>query len=310
MSLPGAIDRRQLNARHRWGRIFEGVCAASTWFSLVVLAVLLVGITWRAAGWLDWQYLTSFDSYRPAAAGIRAALVGSIWVVGLTALFSVPVGVGAAVYLEEYAKPTLMTRIIQINLSNLAGVPSIMYGILGLTLFVRMLSLGRSVLAGALTMSLLILPTVIIAAQESLRSIPASIRHGSYALGATQWQTIRFQVLPAALPGIMTGVILSLSRAIGEAAPLIMIGALTYIAYLPGRITGVVDALTHPDKLAKAPFDSFSTIPMQIFNWVSRPKEEYQHVAAAGIVVLLVVLLLMNGAAILIRQRFQSRIRW
>jgi len=327
------VFHERLAARHRLGRWFEVLCRVSTWSSLIVLAILLAGIVWQAWGWLDWQFLTSFDSRIPARAGIFAGFWGSLWVITLTTLLAVPIGVGAAVYLEEYAKPNLLTRLIQVNLSNLAGVPSIVYGILGLTVFVRMfglfngnrlvieiwLGLGtlripipfdRSVVSGALTMALLVLPVVIIAAQEALRSIPASIRHGSYALGATQWQTIRYQVLPAALPGIMTGVILSISRAIGETAPLLMIGALTFIPFTPGKINSVGDAVTHPQKLLDAPFDTFTTIPIQIYNWVSRPKAEYQYTAAAGILVLLAVLLILNGVAIYIRHRFQSRIRW
>ena len=305
----------------------------STWLAIGVLVVLLIGVVWQAAGWLDWDFLTSFDSRHPEQAGILAGLWGSLWLILFTILFSVPTGVGAALYLEEYAAENWLKRLIQVNLSNLAGVPSIVYGILGLTVFVRMfglfgsqpkvvevplifanlqipLPLGRTVIAAALTLSLLVLPVVIVAAQEALRAIPASIRHASYALGATQWQTIRHQVLPAALPGIMTGVILAISRAIGETAPLVMIGALTYVAFTPGDISSPVDIITNPNGIVEAPFDTFTALPIQVFNWVSRPKTEYQHVAAAGIVVLLVVLLVMNAAAIVIRQRFQKRIRW
>lgn len=321
-----------LAARHRQGRIFEFVCAASTWFALLALAVLIGGIAWQAFGWLDWQYLTSFDSRFPERAGILAGLWGSLWLILFTAIFSVPIGIGAAIYLEEYARPGLMTRIIQINLSNLAGIPSIVYGILGLTVFVKMfgafdppgvldvslgivtlhipLPLGRTVLAGSLTLTLLVLPVIIIASQEALRAVPPSLRHASYALGATQWQTIRNQVLPSAMPGVLTGVILALSRAVGEAAPLIMIGALTYVAFTPGDIVNPVDLVRNPQGVAEAPFGTFTAIPIQVFNWVSRPKVEYQHVAAAGSLVLLALLLLMNGTAIFIRNRFQKRIRW
>ena len=323
----------RLAARHRLGWVFESVCMMSTWFGIGVLVVLLIGVVWQAVGWLDWGFLTSFDSRHPEQAGVLAGLWGSLWLILFTTMFSVPTGVGAALYLEEYASNSWLKRLIQVNLSNLAGVPSIVYGILGLTVFVRMfglfgsqtkiaevslifvkiqipLPLGRTVIAAALTLSLLILPVVIVAAQEALRAVPASIRQASYALGATQWQTIRHQVLSAATPGILTGVILAVSRAIGETAPLVMIGALTYVAFTPGDIASPTDLITNPNGIVEAPFDTFTALPIQIFNWVSRPKTEYQHVAAAGILVLLAVLLVMNGAAILLRHRFQKRIRW
>lgn len=315
------------------GRLFHVACLGSTWVGVVALALLLGGVIWHARGWLDWQFLTSFDSFRPKQAGILAGLWGSVWLILFTALFAVPVGIGAALYLEEYAKGMWLTRLIQVNLANLAGVPSIVYGILGLTVFVRNfglfgseqrmrsiplffttleipLPLGPSVLSGALTLSLLVLPVVIIATQEALRAVPPSLRHASYALGATKWQTIRHQVLPAALPGILTGVILALSRAIGETAPLVMIGIPTYIAATPGGIASPADIFHNPHGLVDAPFSRFTAMPMQIFYWISHSKTEYHHLAAAGIVVLLVLLLLLNTAAILIRQRFQKRIRW
>lgn len=322
---------RRLPARHRASRWFSWVCCGSTWFGVGVLAVLLAGVIYQAAGWLNWSFLTSYDSRHPEQAGILAGIWGSLWLISLTALFSVPLGVGAAIYLEEYATENWLTRVIRVNLSNLAGVPSIVYGILGLTLFVRMfnvfpeatpqalrilglieipLPFGRSVISGALTLSLLILPVVIVAAQEALRAIPPSIRHASLALGGTRWQTIRHQVLPAATPGILTGIILAISRAIGETAPLVMIGALTYVAFTPGDVTNPVQMLQDPSKLWDAPFDTFTALPIQIFNWVGRPRNEYQHVAAAGILVLLSVLLLLNAAAILLRNRFQKNLRW
>jgi phosphate transport system permease protein len=234
------------------------------------------------------------------------------------------VGVGAAVYLEEYAKPTRFTRLIQLNILNLAGVPSVVYGILGVTVFGHMFGLfgnwprepvwhlpfGDKVLTGALTLTLLILPVVIISTQETLGSIPASLRHSSLALGATQWQTIRYQVLPAALPGILTGIILAISRAIGESAPLIMIGALTYVSSTPGNIASISDFFTRPHGIIEAPFDRFTAMPLVIYNWASQPGAIYQSLAAAGIVVLLVVLLALNTTAVVIRQRFQSWIRW
>ena len=323
----------KLAGRHRTGKIFGATCMVSTWFSIVVLAVLLVGVVWQASGWLTWEYLTSYDSRHPEKAGVLAGIWGSLWLIFLTTIFSVPIGVGAAIYLEEYASEGFLKKFIQVNLSNLAGVPSIVYGILGLTVFVRMFGLfgiegkvielgiagasieiplpfGRSVISGALTLSLLILPVVIVAAQEALRAVPGSIRHASYALAATKWQTIRHQVLPAAMPGMLTGVILSVSRAIGETAPLVMIGALTYVAFTPGDITSPVDLVTNPKGIAEAPFDTFTALPIQIFNWVSRPKTEYQHVAAAGIIVLLAVLLALNGIAIYLRNKFQNKLQW
>jgi phosphate transport system permease protein len=234
------------------------------------------------------QFLTDFPSRFAERAGIKSALVGTLWVISFTAAISVPIGVAAAVYLEEYARKRPVNTIIEVSIANLAGVPSIVYGMLGLVLFVRWLALGRSVIAGALTMTLLILPTMIIAAREALRAVPGSIRRGSYALGATQWQTIRHHVIPAALPGILTGTILGLSRAIGETAPLVMIGALTYVAFVP-----------------EGPMDAFTALPIQIFNWVSRPQPEFHQLAAAGILVLLAALLAMNAAAVFIRQRSQ-----
>ncbi len=331
----GSIDQvyeSRLKSRHRLGRAFGYVCAASAWLSIGTLGVLLFGVIWQAVGWLDWNFLCNFDSRHPEQAGILAGLWGSIWLIFYTTLFSVPIGVGAALYLEEYAREGWLKRLIQTNLANLAGIPSIVYGILGLTVFVRMFGLfgvkpsvaeislglmaieipipfGRSVISGALTLSLLILPVVIVAAQEALRAVPSSIRNASFALAATKWQTVRHQVLPAALPGIFTGVILAVSRAIGETAPLVMIGALTYVAFTPGEISTPSDIVQNPAGVIEAPFDTFTALPIQIFNWVSRPKAEYQHVAAAGILVLLIVLLVLNGAVIFLRQRIQKKNR-
>ena len=285
-------------------------------------------------GWLTWSFLTSFNSGDPMKAGILAGLSGSVWLVVLTGLMAVPLGVGAAIYLEEYAKPTRLTKLIQLNIANLAGVPSIVYGILGFTVFSRMfgafdatkpiivislfwfkpleisLPLGPVLLSGACTLALLSLPVVIISSQEALRSVPASLRHAAYAIGATKWQTIWHQVLPAALPGILTGLILSLSRAIGEAAPLAVIGVPAQLSGVPGQIAGAVDVLQHPDKLIRAPFDRFTALPIQIYSWVNEAKPNFEHVAAAGILVLLATLLTMNGTAIFIRQHFRQKIRW
>lgn len=343
----------RVRIRNGIGQSFRWICGGSTWFGLVVLVVLLIGVSYKAWGWLDWQFLTSFDSYRPKRAGLLAGLWGSLWLSLLTTLIAVPVGVAAAVYLEEYSRGNWLTRTIQLNIANLAGIPSIVYGILGLTVFVRMfglfrhqalprverellerqefnlierlavelirpvakllhipLPLGSTVLAGALTLSLLVLPVIIISTQEALRSIPASIRHASYALGATKWQTIWHQVLPAAVPGILTGVILALSRAIGETAPLVIIGVPTYLAATPGNIASVRDVLSNPSGLLEAPVSDFTALPMIVFNWVRQAKPEFQNLASAGIVVLMGLLLLLNSVAIFIRQHFQKRIRW
>ncbi len=277
-----------LTRRRRRAAAFRAACMLLTWLCLALLAVLLVHATREGLPWLDLQFLRDFPSRFPQRAGIKSALSGTLWLIGFTAVFSIPIGIAAAIYLEEYAGRTRLNSLIEVSIANLAGVPSIVYGILGLTLFVRWLQLGRSVLAGAMTMSLLILPIIIIASREALRAVPDSIRRGAFALGATRWQTVRHHVLPSALPGILTGTILALSRAIGETAPLIMIGALTYVAFVP-----------------RGPTDAFTALPIQIFNWVSRPQEEFHQLAAAGIIVLLTVLLLMNAAAVFIRHRAQ-----
>ncbi len=283
--------------RHRtrqWvDRGFAWLCGAATLVSVALLAILIGKIVLEGWARLDWQLLTSFPSRFPEQAGIKAALAGSLWLILLTAIISVVVGVGAAVYLEEYAPKTRLRGLIQTNIANLAGVPSIVYGILGLGLFVRALALQRSLIAGALTLSLVILPIIILASQEALRAIPDSIRRASYALGATRWQTIRHQVLPAAIPGMMTGVILALSRALGEAAPLVMIGALNYVAFVPRGLD-----------------DPFTALPIQIFNWTSRPQPEFHELAAAAILVLLVMLLGMNALAVFLRYHYGKHIRW
>ena len=293
MSLPEADYSKRLARRHRVDRLFAGICFASTMFGLLVLLVLLAVIGWKAQGWLTWEFLTSFDSrLTPEKAGILSAMVGSLWLILLTAAFSVPIGVGAAIYLEEFATENWLTRLIRLNLANLAGVPSIVYGILGITVFVRFLALEASILAGALTLSLLILPIVIVSAQEALRAVPGSIRQASLALGASEWQTIRHQVLPASLPGILTGVILAISRAIGETAPLVVIGAMTFVRYIPN------------------PMEDFTALPILIYNWIGQADSIYEHKAAAGILVLLIVLLLLNGVAIILRNKYQKALNW
>lgn len=280
----------RLKRRKLVSSLFAGLCFSVTLLAFALLAWLLWGIIREGVSGLSWAFLNAFPSRFAARAGIKSALFGSLWVLGFTMLFAVPIGVGAAIFLQEYAERNRFAKFAQVNIANLAGVPSIVYGILGLALFVRFFRLERSVLAGALTLALLVLPIVIIAAQEALRAVPSSLRDGSLALGATRWQTIRRQVLPVALPGILTGVILSLSRAIGETAPLIMMGALTYVAFVPS-----------------GPLDGFTTLPIQVFNWTSRPQPEFQQIAASGILVLMCVLLLLNATAIFLRHRYRSR---
>ncbi len=274
-------------------------------------------------GW-DWAFLSRYPSTLfPEKAGILAGIWGSIWLVLLTGLIAVPLGVGAAVYLEEYASDTWVTRLIKLNLANLAGVPSIVYGILGFAVFVRffgrepimigsfqLLPFGPTLLAGACTLALLILPVIIVATQEALKSIPNSIRSASVALGATKWQTIRHQVLPAGLPGIATGVILALSRALGETAPIVVIGVLAFTRTTPGEIETPMDLVKNPGSIAEVPFDKFATLPIQIYNWVSDSRPEFAAQSARGILVLLVVLLLINSVAIFVRNRYQENLKW
>lgn len=279
-------------SRRRRQALLETAFRAATLLTLAVALLALAALLWDVwrdgATRLSWAFLTSYSSRLAARAGIFSALVGSVYLIGLAALLGVPVGIGAAVYLEEYGVRNRMSRLIEINISNLAAVPSIIYGLLGLGLFVRTLNWERSLLAGAATLSLLILPIVILSTREALRAVPTSLREGSYALGATKWQTIWYQVLPVALPGILTGMILSLSRAIGETAPLIAVGAAVYVPFIPDSV-----------------WSPFTALPIQIFNWVSRPQAEFATNAAAGIIVLLVVLLAMNAAAIWLRDRYQ-----
>ncbi|MEZ6062904.1 MAG: phosphate ABC transporter permease PstA [Planctomycetaceae bacterium] len=329
LTAPGSNVQRRL----RSSRIFSAVCAVATYSGLGILAILIGTVVWTAMHRLDWTYITNVDSAFADRAGILAGLWGSFWLISLTAVLAIPIGVGSAVYLEEYAGPGRLTQIIKVNLSNLAGVPSIVYGMLGLTVFVRMfdlfatasrgttvikllgfiqipIPLGKTVLAGSLTMTLVILPVVIIAAQESLRAVPGTIRAASFALGATRWQTVWHQVVPAALPGIVTGVILSISRAIGETAPLIMVGAVTVARFCPGGVDSPMDLIRNPALIFAAPVDRFSAMPIEIFYWAKLPGDDFKPVAAAGIVVLLVVLLCFNGLAIYVRQRARKKIMW
>jgi phosphate transport system permease protein len=281
----------RLRARAITGRIFAAICFLATTVGIIFLALLLFDILRDGAGRLSWDFLTGFPSRFAARAGLLPALAGSVWTLVLTAVIAFPLGVGTAIWLEEYAPNNRFTRIIETNIANLAGVPSVVYGILGLAVFVRAFALGRSIIAASLTLALLILPVIIIAAQEAIKAVPGTIRLGAYALGATRWETVRYQVFPLALPGILTGTILALSRAVGEAAPLILVGALGFVAFVPN-----------------SPTDQFTVIPFQIYNWVSRPQPDFHRAAAAASIVLLVMLLTMNAGAILLRNRYSRKL--
>jgi len=289
-----ASFRTSTSARHAVDGVFAVLVFVATIIGLVVLGALVVDIATDGLPRLSWQFITSYPSQIfPQTAGIYPALIGSLWLLVLTGLISVPLGVGAAVYLEEYATDTWLNRVVEVNISNLAGVPSIIYGLLGLGIFVNLLAPvtgGKSIISGAATLSLLILPVIIIATREALRAIPDSVREGGFALGATRWEVIRSHLLPMAVPGALTGTILALSRAIGETAPLIVVGAATYINFTPA-----------------SPRDEFTALPIQIFDWVERAQPEFAQLAAAGIVVLMVVLLISNSAAIVLRNRYQRR---
>lgn len=263
---------------------------AATMIGLLILGVLLYRVFTQGFGYLDFQFLQSLPSRKPEQAGIYTALIGTLWLMAVVAPVSLFLGVSTAIYLEEYAKTNNFTNFIKVNISNLAGVPSIVFGLLGLTVFVRALALGTSVLAAGLTMSLLVLPVIIVSSQEAIRAVPTELREASYGMGATKWQTILRVVLPAAIPGILTGGILALSRAIGETAPLVVLGLPLFLAFLPRTL-----------------LDMFTVLPMQIYNWTGRPQEEFHALAAAGIIVLLVMLIVMNSIAVLIRNKFQKR---
>ncbi len=267
--------------------LFRVIAILGLMFAVSVLMLLLVNVAKDGITRVNWQFLTSYPSRHADQAGILPGLIGSLLMVLLTAAMAVPVGIGAAIYLEEYGGKSRIARLIEINIANLAGVPSIVYGLLGLGLFVRFFSLDRSLIAGALTMSLLIMPVIIITTREAIKAVPNGIREASFAVGATKWQTIRHHILPISFPSILTGIILAVSRAIGETAPLITLGALTYVTFLPTKL--------------KSPF---TILPIQIFNWVSRPQAEFHENAAAGIIVLLVFTLLLNSIAIILRNRF------
>lgn len=285
-----ALFRPNVRVRKLKGYLFAGLGILSIAIALGTLLTLLVDVARDGLPWLNWDFLTSFDSRFAERAGLRAALMGTLWMMALTILVALPLGVLSAIYLEEYAGDNWFTRFIQVNISNLAGVPSIVYGLLGLQIFVRLFQLNRSILAGALTMALLVLPIIIVAGRESIRAVPSSMRDASFALGATRSQTVRYHVLPYAFPGILTGNILAASRAIGETAPLLVIGALAYVATTPN-----------------GPLSRFTVLPIQIFNWTSKPQKDFHGLAAAGILLLLVVLLSMNSVAIYLRQRLHKR---
>jgi phosphate transport system permease protein len=283
-----ALMRRKLS-----GTVFYGACLLAIGLLMLTLVVLLVDILGRGLPWLDLQFLTSSPSARPARAGILPAIVGSLEIGLLVGLLTFPIGVAAAIYLAEYATDSRLNRLLQTNISNLAGVPSIIYGILGLALFVRLLGLGPTVLAGALTLTLLIQPVVIIASIEALKAVPNAQREGAYALGASRWQMVSRSVLPAAAPGIMTGIILSMARAIGEAAPLIIIGAFTFVTFLPNPIAG-----------------QYTVLPIQIYDWATRPQADFQGISAAAIIVILALMLILNALALIVRARLSRHIQW
>jgi phosphate transport system permease protein len=285
---PSNLTRRKTKAS-----LVQGLLFVVTALAIVILAALIWDITSAGARWLSLELLLNTPSRKPEAAGLRPALLGTLWVIGLTALFAFPVGVGAAVYLEEYAPNNRWTRLLKTNIANLAGIPSIVYGLLGLGVFVSLLALGRTVISGALTMALLILPVIIIASQEAIRAVPPSLRQAAFALGATRWQVARDHVIPAAMPGILTGIILSISRAMGETAPLLVVGAAAYVTFNPTGVTS-----------------KYTALPMQIYEWARRPQQEFQDLAAAAIIVLLLLLLMLNATAIYLRQRFAKNVKW
>ena len=289
----GARWQQAVARRRRTGRLFLALCYGATALGILALAVLLADTLVTGAPHLSWDFLTRYPSRFAERSGLLSALVGTLYVAIIVIAVAFPIGIATAIWLEEYAPPGPLRRILETNIGNLAGVPSIIYGMLGLAVFVRALALQRSVLAGGLTLAILVLPIVIINAQEALRAVPPSLRHASFALGATRWETVRYHVLPAALPGILTGTILALSRAVGEAAPIILISSIAFIAFLPDSL-----------------LDSFTVLPIQIFIWVSKPQEAFHAIAASAIVVLLVVLLTMNAVAIVLRDRARGGVKW
>ncbi len=272
---------------------FKWVGLASTMVGVILLAIFIGSIIKDGLGRIDGDFMSNLPSRKAAKAGILTAWTGTLWIFVLTALLSIPLGIGAALYLEEYARKSWFSKILEVNITNLAGVPSVIYGILGLGIFVRVFKFGGSLLAGAFTLSLLILPIIIVATREALKAVPSTIKEASYGMGASKWQTLWYQVLPSSAGGIATGVILALSRAVGETAPLIVIGALAYVPFV-----------------AKSPMDDFTVLPIQIFNWVSRPDHDFVVNAAAGIIILLGITFLLNGLAVFLRYRWQKKVNW
>ncbi|MEO0430230.1 MAG: phosphate ABC transporter permease PstA [Cyanobacteria bacterium J06656_5] len=287
----GSFDQN-LSGRYNRDKIFAAAAWSATVVSVVVLAWLLFTILKDGLGTINFNFFSAFPSRKPEQAGIKPAFFGTLWLMMVVAATSFPIGVGAAIYLEEFADDNWFTRLVEINIGNLAGVPSIIYGLLGLAVFKRIMEPitgGNSVLSGGLTLSLLILPVIIVATREALRAVPTSMRLAGFALGANRWQVVWSHVLPSAMPGVLTGVILALSRAIGETAPLIAIGAVAFIRSTPSSLQS-----------------PFTAMPIQIYNWVGRPQAEFHQIAASGIIVLMVMLLFMNAIAIYFRNRFQQ----
>jgi phosphate transport system permease protein len=285
--------KKKLDINRLKDNAFKYFGLACTFFGLIILSIFLINILIQGLGRLDWQFLTSLPSRKPEKAGIFISIFGSIWIMVLTALIAVPIGIASGIFLEEYGKKNRFASFIEVNISNLAGVPSIIYGLLALEIFVHILGLGKSLLAGSLTLSLLILPIIIVSTREAIKAVPRSIREASYALGGTKWQTIKHQVLPASAGGLVTGVILAVSRAIGESAPLIVIGAMLYVTNIP-----------------TSPMSDFTVMPIQIFNWLSRPQKGFIIDATAAIIVLLLITFMMNGIAIYLRNKWQKKVKW
>ncbi len=306
MAYDAQAVRRLVKRGKQWDKVFVIIGLLCMMVGVLTLAVLLAGLVHDGAGRLNWDFFSNFPSRRAARAGILSALVGSSLVMLVTALAAIPLGIAAGVYLEEYARRNWVTEIIEINVTNLAGVPSIVYGLLALGLFVYGLGLGQSILTAGLTLALLILPVIIVSTREAIRAIPGSIREGAYALGSTRWQTVRDHVVPYSTGGILTGVIIGLARAIGETAPIITIGALTFIAFLPPAPVGGEFPFVSFEWLSSP----FTVMPIQMFNWLSRPQAAFQENAAAAGMVLVVMTLVMNAAAIWLRVRYRKRIKW
>ena len=298
--------KNRIRARKRYDALFGVLGLLALMIGVLTFCALFADMAIKGVGRLDWDFFTSFPSRHPGRAGILSAWVGSTLVMLVTAFFAVPLGVAAGVYLEEYARKNWVTDLIEINITNLAGVPSIVYGLLALGLFVYQLNLGQSILAAGLTLALLILPVVIVATREAIRAIPQAIREGSYALGATQWQTVRYHILPYSSAGILTGIIIGMARAIGETAPIITIGALTFIAFLPPSPVSAQPPFLSFEWLVSP----FTVMPIQMFNWTSRPEAAFQVNAAAAGFVLVIMTLAMNGLAIWLRYRLRRNIKW